>query len=128
VGAALGQFGYNIGLAFQIVDDILDLTSDEAHLGKTSGIDLAQGRGIGATYVSGKSTNGAAVAEVVQETAADPMESIKQKLLRGDALVEAKAQARQLAELGIAGLDVLPDSKAKDELIDLAYLVVDRDH
>jgi geranylgeranyl pyrophosphate synthase len=56
------------------------------------------------------------------------MVTIKQKLLRSDAILEAKVQARQLAELAIASLAVLADSEAKDELIDLAYLVVDRDH
>jgi octaprenyl-diphosphate synthase len=125
---AMGHYGYNIGLAFQIVDDILDLTSDDVQLGKTSGIDLAQGRGIGATYINGKSGNGVAVAEAVDTVTADPMETIKQKLLKGDALIEARTQARQLAELAVASLVALPSSSAKDELIDLAYMVVHRDH
>jgi octaprenyl-diphosphate synthase len=121
IAAAMGQFGYNIGLAFQIVDDVLDLTADTEQLGKTSGIDLAQGRGYAAAYgTNGKAANGAAVA--------DPMVTIRQKILKGDAIGEAREQARQLAALAIASLDVLPDSPAKDELIDLAYLVVDRDH
>jgi octaprenyl-diphosphate synthase len=123
----LGQYGYNLGLAFQIIDDVLDLTADSEQLGKTSGIDLAQGRGYAATYGSGAKTgNGVAVVE--DEQNADPMVAIKRKLLRGDAILEARTQARQLAELAIANLDVLPASMAKDELVDLAYLVVDRDH
>jgi heptaprenyl diphosphate synthase/octaprenyl-diphosphate synthase len=40
---ALGRFGYNMGLAFQIVDDVLDYTSDEAALGKPAGNDLREG-------------------------------------------------------------------------------------
>jgi octaprenyl-diphosphate synthase len=125
---AMGQYGYNIGLAFQIIDDVLDLTADTTQLGKTSGIDLAQGRGYAAVHNgNGQAGNGVAVAEE-DEQPADPMVTIKQKLLRGDAILEAKTQARQLAELAIANLDILPASEAKDELIDLAYLVVDRDH
>jgi octaprenyl-diphosphate synthase len=128
VATAMGQFGYNIGLAFQIVDDVLDLTADTEQLGKTSGIDLAQGRGYAAAYgTNGKTANGAAVAEA-DEQPVDPMVTIRQKILKGDAIGEAREQARQLAALAIASLDVLPDSPAKDELIDLAYLVVDRDH
>jgi octaprenyl-diphosphate synthase len=128
VATAMGQFGYNIGLAFQIVDDVLDLTADTEQLGKTSGIDLAQGRGYAAAYgTNGKVTNGAVVAEA-DELPVDPMVTIRQKILKGDAIGEAREQARQLATMAIAGLDVLPDSPAKDELIDLAYLVVDRDH
>jgi len=39
--ARLDIFGRKIGLAFQIVDDVLDMTVDSAHLGKTAGKDLA---------------------------------------------------------------------------------------
>lgn len=42
VGALRG-YGYNLGIAFQVVDDILDFTSDETVLGKPVGSDLAQG-------------------------------------------------------------------------------------
>ena len=41
--SALYDFGYNLGVAFQIMDDILDFTSDEKSLGKPVGSDLAQG-------------------------------------------------------------------------------------
>jgi geranylgeranyl diphosphate synthase type II len=37
----LTEFGRKAGLAFQIVDDVLDMTQDSAHLGKTAGKDLA---------------------------------------------------------------------------------------
>jgi len=40
---ALKDYGYNLGLAFQIVDDILDFTGDKDKLGKPVGSDLAQG-------------------------------------------------------------------------------------
>jgi farnesyl diphosphate synthase len=47
--AALGEYGAAIGLAFQVVDDILDVTADSATLGKTAGKDAAQDK---PTYVS----------------------------------------------------------------------------
>jgi heptaprenyl diphosphate synthase/octaprenyl-diphosphate synthase len=40
---ALGRFGYDLGLAFQIVDDVLDFTGDEQALGKPAGNDLREG-------------------------------------------------------------------------------------
>ena len=48
-GAALETYGRAIGLAFQVVDDILDVTADSATLGKTAGKDAAQDK---PTYVS----------------------------------------------------------------------------
>jgi len=46
---ALGDYGQAVGLAFQVVDDILDVTADSATLGKTAGKDAAQDK---PTYVS----------------------------------------------------------------------------
>jgi farnesyl diphosphate synthase len=47
--AGLAQYGLAVGLAFQVVDDILDVTADEATLGKTAGKDAAQNK---PTYVA----------------------------------------------------------------------------
>ena len=41
---ALGEYGRNLGLAFQIVDDVLDLTADEDRLGKPAASDLREGK------------------------------------------------------------------------------------
>ncbi len=46
---ALARFGEALGLAFQVVDDILDVTADSATLGKTAGKDADQNK---PTYVS----------------------------------------------------------------------------
>jgi geranylgeranyl diphosphate synthase type II len=46
---ALTDFGYNVGLAFQIIDDILDITQTSEQLGKTAGKDTAAQK---ATYPS----------------------------------------------------------------------------
>jgi geranylgeranyl pyrophosphate synthase len=118
---ALAQYGFNIGLAFQIVDDVLDLIGDPDKLGKTSGIDLAQGRGYAAAYASEQDVPLPSIDE------ADPMVSIKRKVLKGDAIKEARDQAHNLVGLAVASLDMLPDSDAKNALIDLAYQVVERE-
>jgi octaprenyl-diphosphate synthase len=123
---ALGQYGFNVGLAFQIIDDILDLTADTVQLGKTAGIDVAQGRGLGVAYATNNG-HGTAVATAVIDDA-DPMLTIKQKLLKGDAIAEGKMQARQLVESAILMLDILPASAQKQALVDLARQVVERDH
>ncbi|WP_338700408.1 polyprenyl synthetase family protein [Streptomyces sp. Q6] len=42
-GAALGRFGHHLGIAYQLLDDLTDLTEDSAALGKPTGHDLAEG-------------------------------------------------------------------------------------
>lgn len=111
---ALAQYGYNVGLAFQIVDDILDLTGDDAQLGKTAGLDMSQGKGFAAVHDNGKDSND------------DPMEALKQKIMAGNAIAEAQKQAQNLIQVAIATLDILPQSPHKAGLIDLAQMVVDR--
>jgi octaprenyl-diphosphate synthase len=117
---ALANFGFNIGLAFQITDDILDIVADEETLGKTSGIDIEQGRGIA---VALQKSNGKSVA--VKD---DPMESIKRKMLEGDTIEKSRQQAQQLVDMAIMSLSIIPDSEAKAELVNLANLVINRDH
>lgn len=110
----LSDYAYNIGLAFQIIDDILDIVGDEEKLGKTSGIDLVQGRGFAAVET--------------HENEEDIFESIKRKLMSGNRLQEAREQAEALVAVAISSLDILPDSFAKSGLIDLANTVINRDH
>lgn len=44
VSASLGQFGWHMGIAFQVVDDILDFTADASHLGKSLLADISEGK------------------------------------------------------------------------------------
>lgn len=116
---ALSDFGFNLGLAFQIVDDILDLIADEESLGKTSGIDMDQGRGV-AVALGADNGNGSV-------PAADPMAAIKRKMLEGDTIAKARQHADLLVKEAIDRLAVLDETPAKQALVELARLVVDRD-
>ena len=114
---AIQAASYNIGLAFQIVDDILDIIGDEATLGKTAGIDIEQGRGFVSAQTNGHKTG----------NGADAFESVKSKLMQGEYLEEARMQAKGLVEMAIMQFNTLPESPARSALIDLANQVVDRD-
>lgn len=125
---ALYQYGFNLGLAFQIVDDILDLIADSQKLGKTAGIDLAQGKGFAAA-VAASNGNGAQTAVAVAEAQEqDPGAAFKRKLLEGNYIEEGWQQARQLAGLAKLQLTALPPSAARDELLRLAEAAVEREY
>jgi len=117
---AIAQYAYSLGMAFQIVDDILDVVGDEAKLGKTAHIDAEQGRGFVSIKESQSSND--------NHNSGDIMDSVKRKLMEGNRLQEARDQARAFIEMAIAQLHILPPSDARQELIDLAYNVVNRDH
>ncbi|MHB8626608.1 MAG: polyprenyl synthetase family protein [Aggregatilineales bacterium] len=128
---ALSQYGFNVGLAFQIVDDILDLIADSQQLGKTAGIDVAQGRGLVTALAHDEPhtnghTNGVAVLEP-PTVDPDPMAAFKAKMMSGNYIQEGRQQAEQLAQLAIMALSDLPASTAKNELIALANQAVQRD-
>jgi geranylgeranyl pyrophosphate synthase len=122
---ALYQYGFNLGLAFQIVDDILDLIADSQKLGKTAGIDIAQGKGF-AVAVAGNGAHSAVA--VAEEPTEDPAAAFKRKLLQGNYIEEGWQQARQLAALAKRQLDHLPPSAARDELLRLTDAAVEREY
>ncbi|MCY4021650.1 MAG: polyprenyl synthetase family protein [Chloroflexi bacterium] len=121
--AALSDFGFNLGMAFQIVDDILDLVADESTLGKSTGIDLEQGRGVAVALndAGNSSQNGSHDID-------DPMERIKRRLLEGETIKKAREQAELLVQGGVAQLSIIPNSHYKEELVNLANLVIERDY
>ncbi len=124
---ALAQYGFNLGLAFQIVDDILDLIADSEKLGKTAGIDLTQGKGFAtAMATNGNSVHGSVAVAEAQED--DPAAAFKRKLLQGNYIEEGWQQARQLAAFAKLQLDVLPPSAARDELARLTEAAVEREY
>ncbi|MCY3914845.1 MAG: polyprenyl synthetase family protein [Chloroflexi bacterium] len=116
---ALSEFGFRLGLAFQIVDDILDLVEDESKLGKTSGLDITQGRGVAVALNDANGNGNASVA--------DPLAEIRRKMMEGDTIEKAREQAANLVESAIASLAILDDSPAKSALIELARQVIERD-
>lgn len=115
----LSEFGFQLGLAFQIVDDILDLVEDDNKLGKTSGLDITQGRGV-AVALNESNGNG-------NTSFADPLDEVRRKMMEGDTIEKAREQAANLIESAIASLSVLDDTHAKSALIDLARQVIERD-
>jgi len=113
--AALATYGYNVGLAFQIVDDVLDVIGDPAALGKPVGADLVQGKsGLPALTTP----------PAMRETVA----ALAERLVNNGTIEEAVRQAHKFAGRAATALDLLPPSSARSALIALARSAVERDH
>ena len=118
---AAAEYAYNLGLTFQIVDDILDIIGDPETLGKPIGTDIAQNRGVMSTQNGGFSTmENVAVAE------ADPIAEMMSKLRESGAVEIAKMQALEVAERARAALLKIAPSTFRDEMEALIDLVLDR--
>jgi octaprenyl-diphosphate synthase len=131
---ALGDYGFFLGLAFQIVDDLLDLTGDSDLMGKMAGIDLAQGKGVGAVIAHEPGNGHRHHSEVLNAPvgvavadAPDPYEEIKRRLIAGGAVDEGRQMAQVLAAQASDSLDKLPQNVFVDELRGIITLVLERD-
>lgn len=121
----LAEYAYNLGLTFQIVDDILDIIGDPETLGKPVGSDLAQNRGVMLTQNGGMVDEVAtAVAEADVEN--DPIAQMMAKLRDSGAIDIARMQAEEMAQRARTALEQVPASEAKDEMTNLIELVLNR--
>jgi len=125
---ALGQFGYYLGLAFQIVDDVLDFTGDEVTLGKPAGNDLREGTlTLPLIYAVGQ--DGSPMLREVARTArpdpADVPQLVAAVLAAGGA-ERAMDEARQTAERAMTHLSEFPPSSAMRALRDICDFVLNR--
>lgn len=129
----LGAYGRAFGLAFQMTDDLLDLTADEATLGKPVLSDLREGHYTQAVLFALES--GGELARELRELIAPERveaaaERIRELLNRSGAFDRARAQAAAQAAQAAAALDALEriaSPEAVDRLRDLALRTIARD-
>jgi heptaprenyl diphosphate synthase len=125
---ALRAYGYEVGLAFQIVDDVLDFTGDERVLGKPAGHDLKEGTiTLPVLYAidMGASDVVREAAETL-EPAPELVAAAVAEVRRVCATRRAMGDAERLIESAVERLDIFPESSAKDALIDLAEFTTRR--
>jgi heptaprenyl diphosphate synthase len=124
----LREFGEQIGVAFQISDDILDIASETGQSGKTPGTDLREGvQTLPVLYaLRGNDEDTARLRELVSAPIADDADHAEAlKLLRGsDAMEQARDTMLSYADAARATLSTLPDVPARQALEALVHLVV----
>lgn len=128
--AALKNFGENLGIAFQIADDILDFTADQLKLGKPIGSDLRQGTlTLPVLYFIERDARGARVQEILERNgqgSADEMDALIESIRTSPAMDAAKKRAREFGNDAQTALAILPDNDFRRTLSDLTTYVVER--
>src|SRR5256885_4775037 len=128
--AALGAFGTNLGLAFQITDDILDVDGDDRDFGKTVGRDLAEGMPTLPMIYSVMEQDGHGGELARRIVATDKSEAEVRDLLAvirsGGGIARARGRALGFHDAAMKALAALPDRPERDALGDVADFVISR--
>ncbi|WP_127585280.1 polyprenyl synthetase family protein [Paenibacillus koleovorans] len=131
--ASLYRFGYNVGMAFQIRDDILDLTGTEKQLGKPPGSDIKQGNITLPVLLALREPElrQPLLAEIRRIQEADGQTDVEPflRLIRGSRCIDrADELAARYIEKAIRSLDGLPNIRAKKDLIEIAHFIGNRSY
>jgi len=128
---ALWDYGLNIGMAFQIVDDLLDFTGDEVVLGKPVGGDLREGKmTLPVIHLLQRGGEGAAlIRRIVEARAAtlDEWRELRTLLTQARSIDYAHRAAVDFVERAKKALYAFPASDARDALMFLPDYVISRD-
>jgi len=128
---SLAEFGRELGMAFQVADDVLDYMSDAGTLGKNSGDDLAEGKPTLPLILCREQASPEArqiIDNAIRQGDVKQLDRIAAMIRDGGALDQAMQHARDRASAALAALDPLPDSTWKGAMQSLARYSVTRDY
>jgi geranylgeranyl pyrophosphate synthase len=126
---AMRQYGYGIGMAFQIIDDILDFTSEQTTMGKPVGSDLRQGIVTLPALYYVETHSYESLAQALIEGKCQNDEQITQlihAIRKSDAIQRSHQEAIDYIEQSVACLADLPPCEERYALEDLARYIVNR--
>lgn len=125
---ALGRFGYDLGLAFQVVDDVLDFTGDEASLGKPAGNDLREGTLTLPLIYAVDGSSHALLREVAQSASPDParVPLLLAEVIAAGGTDRAMDEARQIMRRALSHLSGFEPSSATRALNEICDFVLTR--
>jgi octaprenyl-diphosphate synthase len=130
VVVALRDYGMNLGIAFQLADDLLDFTSDESVLGKAAGSDLIEGK-LTLPLILLREACPAIIDDLRKVMLDGNYERVSRSELlglmdHGDAIEKARQRAYEYADAARKNLEVLPETGYREALGDLPAFVIER--
>ncbi|HCG6386697.1 TPA: octaprenyl diphosphate synthase [Vibrio parahaemolyticus] len=130
VELALQNYGKYLGTAFQLIDDVMDYTSDGEDMGKNVGDDLAEGKPTLPLLHAMRNTtpeNALMIREAIEKAnGMERLDEILAVMKETGSLEYTTQKALEEADKAIAELEVLPESEYKEALITLAHVAVKR--
>lgn len=125
----LARFGHHLGMAFQLIDDVLDYSGDSAEMGKNLGDDLAEGKPtlpLIYTLQHAGETEASLVREAISQKSAAQLPRIVSIVQNNGALDYTVAAATREIESALTCLDRVPDSRYRAELVKLVHFAIHR--
>ena len=126
---ALAQYGMRLGTAFQLIDDVLDLSGDVNQIGKNLGDDLSEGKPTLPLLIAmqrGNAAEASTIRKTIQQGGLDELAAVLAAVKATDALNYVRDLAADEARIGCEAIAHLSDSANKQALIDLAAFAVTR--
>ncbi len=126
---SLAAFGMHIGTAFQLIDDVLDYSGEEADTGKHIGDDLAEGKPtLPLIHVMqhGTPEQAACVRKAIENGGRDDFAVVLSAIRESGAIEATRKVAEEEAQLALNALNQLPSSIFKESLIQLSSFAVAR--
>ncbi|HEY7588344.1 MAG TPA: polyprenyl synthetase family protein [Thermoplasmata archaeon] len=129
---AVGDYGLYLGIAFQIVDDILDVIGDDGRLGKPAGTDIKEGNvTLPAIHAlnNGSEIDKGELVRIIRKRRKEEQEiRLALRMLRVSGAVDkARADARVFGQLAKEAIAPLKDTEAKRNMVRLVDFVLTRD-
>lgn len=128
---AMHEFGLNLGIAFQMIDDVLDYEGDPATMGKNVGDDLTEGKPtlpLIHTLREGTAQEQALVRRAITDKTADQITEVVAAVQRCGSLDYTRSRAQAYHDLAMARLQQLPPSTWRDAMERVTQLSINRDH
>ena len=126
IAESLYDYGRNLGLAFQVVDDILDFTGSAEILGKPAGLDLASGKLTSPVFYALKQQPYLEILIEREFSEPEDLDRAFELIKNSDGIEQARSLAKDLARKAAQSLGCLSPSASKDALNELTDYAVSR--